>query len=461
MRYFPAFMDLQDQQVFITGGGELALRKARLLLGAGARLKVFGAAEEDPIVGELGGRIETAGRLDDLAFRDTPKLLVAATGDETEDERCARLARSYGVPVNAVDLPHLCDVVVPSIVSRGDLVVGISTGGAAPVIGRRLRERLEAMLPARLGDLIGFAKARRARAGAAVPAAQRRAFWEEVFGGPVAEAVLEGDTEEAEKLFGEALEGRSGRGQVHIVGAGPGDPELLTLKALRVCQEADVILHDALVTDEILALCRRDAERIYVGKKRAEHALPQEEIGALMTRLAGEGKRVVRLKGGDPFIFGRGGEELEALKAAGIPVSVVPGISAALGCAASAEIPLTHRGVSQSVTFVTAEGGNGKAPSTDWKALAAVGGTIVVYMGMSKAGEVASALLNAGLAPTLPVAVVAEGTRRTETIVRATLSDLGLAAGAVGAPGVIIIGETARKARGEEIRSLLAMKEAA
>ncbi|MEE4210828.1 MAG: siroheme synthase CysG, partial [Parvularcula sp.] len=370
MRYFPAYMDLRDQLVLITGTGELALRKARLLKQAGAKLRLFGEADA-AVDGELAALCEwTARPLDDRAFADLPKLVIAATGDEVADERTARLARSHGVPVNAVDLPHLCDVVVPSIVSRGDLVIGISTGGAAPVLGRRLRERIEAMLPGRLGDVIAFASERRERVAATLDTGQRRGFWERFFSGSAAENLLAGRVTEAEASFEDELQRPASAGVVHIVGAGPGDPELLTLKALRVCQEADVILHDALVTDDILDLCRRDAERIYVGKKRADHAMPQEEIGRLMIELARAGKRVVRLKGGDPFVFGRGGEELEALKLAGVTAHVVPGISAAHGCAASAEIPLTHRGLSQSVTFVTAEGGRGEAPSTNWKALA-------------------------------------------------------------------------------------------
>ena len=461
MRYFPAFMDLQGHTVLISGGGELALRKARLLLPSGARLIAYNATEDGPLARELGhALILRSDAIGDTSFADEPKLVVAATGDEAEDARVAGLSRAHGVPVNAVDLPDLCDVVIPSIVDRGDLIIGISTGGAAPVLGRRLREKLEAILPARLGSVISFAKARRPQVEAALPAKSRRSFWERFFTGPASEAIMEDELAVAEKLFDQELRGET-PGQIHLVGAGPGDPELLTLKALRVCQEADVILHDNLVSDEILSLCRRDATRIYVGKKRNEHAVPQAEIGALMAKLAREGQRVVRLKGGDPFVFGRGGEELEALEAEGLSATVVPGITAALGCAASSEVPLTHRGLSQSVTFITAEAGGGGAPDFDWSALAAIKGTIVVYMGVRRAGDVADDLMAGGLAGTTPVAVIADGTRDTERVIRADLASLGAAASEISAPGLLVIGEVAVKAKGEDLISLAHRRQAA
>ncbi|MEM6745845.1 MAG: siroheme synthase CysG [Pseudomonadota bacterium] len=462
MRYFPAFMDLDGATVLLSGGGELALRKARLLLPSGARIVAYHASQDGPLAHELGGQvILRAAPMEDEAFADHPKLIVAATGDEAEDERVAKLGRAHGVPVNAVDMPHLCDVVIPSIVDRGDLVVGISTGGAAPVVGRRLREKLEALLPKRFGEVISFAKARRKIVSDAIEPSNRRSFWERFFEGPAAEAILAGDEASAERAFDAALRAPVQPGHVHIVGAGPGDPELLTLKALRVCQEADVILYDNLVSDGVLELCRRDAERIYVGKKRAQHALPQPQIGALMAELARDGKRVVRLKGGDPFIFGRGGEELDALRAEGITATVVPGISSALGCAASAEVPLTHRGLSQAVTFVTAEAGGGGTPDVDWQALAKLGGTIVVFMGVRRAGDVGSALIEGGLAAATPIAVVANGTLPNERIVRGELGRLGEAAAQIAAPALLVIGDVAAKARGDELDALLAAQEAA
>jgi uroporphyrin-III C-methyltransferase/precorrin-2 dehydrogenase/sirohydrochlorin ferrochelatase len=444
MRFLPAFLNLDGGTVIIAGGGELALRKARLVAQSGAALTIFtgdGAPRADFDEETLGAAKLRQGlpTLEDLT--ENCRLLIAATGSDECDERLAALARQARVPVNVVDRPELCDVTIPSIVRRGDLVIGISTGGAAPVLGRRLREHLEAKLPARLGDVIGFAKERRPRVGA-LPPQERRAFWERFFGGSAERAVLEGDQDEAERIFQEELQGRK-QGHVAIVGAGPGDPELLTLKALRFCQEADVILHDNLVPEAILDLCRRDADRVYVGKKRADHSLPQEDICALMISLAREGKRVVRLKGGDPFIFGRGGEELFVLKKAGVATTVVPGISAAMGCAARASLPLTHRGVSPSVTFVTAEAGRSSAAHTNWDALAKAGGTLVVYMGVAKAAEVASRLVAGGLSASTPAVVIADGTRPTERIIRTDLSGLGEAAARVNAPALLIIGEVA------------------
>ncbi|MEM1409580.1 MAG: siroheme synthase CysG [Pseudomonadota bacterium] len=461
MRYFPAFFDLDGETVLLVGGGELAVRKARLLLPSGARIHAFHAPDGSDLAAAFGDQVtRRAEPLSDAAFERGAKLLVAATGDEAEDRRAAALARAHGVPANVVDMPELCDVVVPSIVRRGDLVVGISTGGFAPVLGRRLRERLEAMLPSKLGHVIDFAKARRRLVAEKVPGAERRAFWERFFSGPAAEAVLAGDEAQADRLFTDDMTSTT-KGYVHIVGAGPGDPELLTIKALRVCQEADVILHDNLVTDAILDLCRRDAERIYVGKKRSVHALPQEDIGRLMVRLAREGKRVVRLKGGDPFIFGRGGEELDALRAEGVPASVVPGISAALGCAAQADIPLTQRGLSQALTLVTAEAGGGGAPDVDWAALAKLGGTIAVYMGVRRAGDVAQALIEGGLDVQTPAAIIADGTRPSEQVIRTQVADLGAAAAHVAAPALLVIGEVAAKASGVELQQLVEGRAAA
>ncbi|MEM9839426.1 MAG: siroheme synthase CysG [Pseudomonadota bacterium] len=454
MRYFPAFMDLSARTVVVSGGGELAVRKVRLLLPSGARIVGYNAPAESLLAKAFPDQIScNAAPLAEADLTDDVALVVAATGDAAEDARVANLARAHRITVNAVDQPDLCDVVIPSMVTRGDLVVGISTGGQAPVLGRRLRERLEAMLPTGLGDVIAFASARRHRVADRVSGPKRRAFWERFFSSAASEAVMAGDTLRADQLFNEELEGRT-PGHVHIVGAGPGDTELLTLKALRVCQEADVILHDQLVTDEILNLCRRDAERIDVGKRRGHHTVPQADIGTLMIKLANEGKRVVRLKGGDPFIFGRGGEELEALQAAGVSASVVPGISAALGCASSAHVPLTHRGVSQAVSFVTAEAGGGGAPDINWKALAQLGGTIVVYMGVRRAADVSDALIEGGLSASTPIAVIAEGTRPNEQVVRASLSQLGEAAARISGPGLLIIGDVAAKATGEELIAL-------
>ena len=456
MRYFPAFFDVADRDVWISGGDALAARKARLVLKAGARVTFWDANADALVRAEFGDACTYRERPIGV-MRPRPALVIAASGRAGADTRVAALARAAGVPVNVVDAPASCDFVVPSVVERGDVTIGISTGGAAPVIGRRLRERIEAMLPARLGALVAFAGARRAEVAERVAPAERRGFWERVLEGPIAEAVLDGDEAAAEAGFAAALRGERQPGHVWIVGAGPGDPELLTLKALRALQEADVVLHDNLVGDGVIELIRRDAERIYVGKRRGEHTLAQEEIGALMVRLAREGKRVVRLKGGDPYVFGRGGEELDALKAAGVAATVVPGVTSALGCAASAGVPLTHRGLSQAVTFVTATGGAGGAPDVDWGALARLKHTIVVFMGVSKAAAVSANLRAGGLPADTPVAVIERGTMPDQRVVRTDLRALpeDIEAASVTGPAVLIIGQVAARATGAEITRIL------
>ncbi len=391
-------------------------------------------------------------------FDPRPALVVAATDDAEEDERIAYLTKAHGVPVNVVDQPALCDVVIPSIVERGDVAIGISTGGAAPVLGRRLRERIESLLPIRMGELVSFARERRGRVAEAITPDGRRGFWERLFSGPVAEAVYDGDMAGAEAGFAASLQtGGLQAGTIHIVGAGPGDPELLTLKALRVLQEADVVLYDNLVSDAVLDLVRRDAERRYVGKKKADHSMAQEDIGALMVSLAAAGKRVVRLKGGDPYIFGRGGEEVDAALSAGFKPDVIPGITAAAGCAAASSIPLTHRGLSQAVTYVTAQGGNGGAPDIDWEALARLQHTIVIYMGVGRARQVAFDLTRAGLPANTPAAIVEKGTLPDQRIIRTRSSELGTAVAEAGVegPAVLIIGKVAARADGAGLLDLI------
>ncbi|ADM09067.1 Uroporphyrin-III C-methyltransferase-like [Parvularcula bermudensis HTCC2503] len=462
MRYFPAFFDLRGRAVIVVGGGELAVRKLRLLMKADPFVTVVSAEDNSAVAAAFGDRVRRVARpLLPADLTPRPALIVIATEDEAAARVALDLAHQAGIPVNAVDRPAQCDVVIPSIVERGEMAIGISTGGAAPVLGRRVRERLEALLPARLGDLIAFAAERRDAVAHAVPASRRRGFWERLFDGPAAEAVLAGDQAAAETAFTQALssvdEGQQ-QGHVAIIGAGPGDPELLTLKALRYLQEADVVLYDNLVSDAVLELIRRDAARHYVGKKRADHALPQEEIATLMIAHARQGARVVRLKGGDPFIFGRGGEELEALRAAGVAATIVPGITAAAGCAAATGIPLTHRGLSQAVTFVTAEAGKGGAPDINWSALAALRHTVAVYMGVRRAGQVANALIAAGRGGATPVAVIERGTLPEQRIIRTHLSALcaGVAHHEIKGPALLIIGEVAALADDGALREIVA-----
>ncbi|HBS35785.1 MAG TPA: uroporphyrinogen-III C-methyltransferase, partial [Parvularcula sp.] len=389
----------------------------------------------------------------DAAILRGAALVFVAVGDDADAAAWGRAARAAGVPVNAVDRPQLSDFATPSIIDRGGVVVAISTGGDAPVLGRRLREKIEALLPQRLSALAAFAGSFRGAVAARIAAPRRRAFWERFFDGPIAETFLAGDEAGARAATAAALnrpQTEKPEGVVHIVGAGPGDPELLTLKALRLIQDADVILYDRLVGEGVLNLARRDALRLYVGKAKADHAAPQEEIEARLIAFAREGKMVVRLKGGDPFIFGRGGEELAAVKAAGIPVFATPGVTAALGCAAAAGMPLTHRDASQAVTFVTGHAKGDRDPDLDWAALAALGHTLVVYMGVDKAAAIAQRLIANGRAASTPVAVIENGTRADQKILKGTLRELArlVRDGGVAGPAVLVIGEVAAKANG-------------
>lgn len=457
MNYFPTFFDLRDKPVLLVGGGEPAVRKLRLLRAAGARVRVV-APEAAAEIADLAeaGETELVRRgvvAGDLAGR---VLAVSATGLEAVDTRVAEAAREAGVPVNVVDRPDLSSFIVPAIVDRDPVVIGISSGGAAPVLARRLRGAIEAVLPARLGALARFAGSFRAAVAATVtdPAARRR-FWERFFDGPIAEAVLagrEGAAREAmltlvNRRGATRIDDSAGQGSVAIVGAGPGDPDLLTLRALRLIQEADVVVHDKLVGEAILALVRRDARRVYVGKAPGRHSHSQDAINDILVAEARAGHRVVRLKGGDPFVFGRGGEELEALRRHGIAVEVVPGITAALGCAAATGIPLTHRDHATAVTFVTGHGKDG-TPDLDWAALAGRRQTLVVYMGVATAGATAERLIETGLAPGTPVAVIQNGTLPDQRTAYGTLAGLGdlIREQALTGPAVIVIGEVARRA---------------
>jgi uroporphyrin-III C-methyltransferase/precorrin-2 dehydrogenase/sirohydrochlorin ferrochelatase len=453
MRLFPAFFDLAGRRAVVIGAGETAARKVRLLLDAGAAIEVIAPEFTDGFVSEWSGVVRLVRSGPDAALLEGAALVFVAVEDEAGAKAWADAARAAGVPVNAVDRPALSDFATPSIVDRGDVVVAISTGGAAPVLGRRLREKIEALLPARLSALAAFAGSFRDAVTARIAAPRRRAFWERFFEGPIAAQVLAGDENAARERMTAALyhpQTDQPAGVVHIVGAGPGDPDLLTLKALRLIQDADVILYDRLVGEGVLALARRDALRLYVGKAKADHAVPQEEIEARLIAFARDGKIVVRLKGGDPFIFGRGGEELEAVKAAGVPVTVTPGVTAALGCAAAAGLPLTHRNAAQALTFVTGHAKGDADPDLDWAALARLGHTLVVYMGVGKARVIAERLIENGRAASTPAAVIENGTRTDQKILKGTLADLPrlVSDGGVNGPAILVIGEVAAKANG-------------
>jgi uroporphyrin-III C-methyltransferase/precorrin-2 dehydrogenase/sirohydrochlorin ferrochelatase len=451
MKIFPAFFDLKGRRAVVVGASEIASRKARLLESAGAAVEFAAPHFDAAFAAEWAGRAVLVRSAPDAEILKGAALVFVAVESEPDAQAWAHAARAAGVPVNAVDRPRLSDFATPSIVDRGDVVIAISTGGEAPVLGRRLREKIEALLPQRLSALAAFAGSFRDAVAAKVAAPRRRAFWERFFDGPVAAKVLEGDEAGAREAMAAALnrpQTEQQPGAVHIVGAGPGDPELLTLRALRLIQDADVILYDRLVGDGILDLARRDALRLYVGKAKADHAVPQEEIEARLIAFAREGKTVVRLKGGDPFIFGRGGEELEAVRAAGIPVFVTPGVTAALGCAAAAGLPLTHRDAAQALTFVTGHAKGDAEPDLDWAALAALGHTLVVYMGVGKAATIAARLIENGRAPSTPAAVIENGTRADQKIFKGTLRDLAriVRDGGVEGPAILVIGEVAAKA---------------
>lgn len=449
MDFLPLFHNLKGRTVLVVGGGEIALRKARLLSEAGAVLRVV-APEVEPQLVELvkrgGGRSVVRGYVrDDLVGC---VLAIAATDDEPLNAQVSEDAKALGMPVNVVDSPELCTVIFPAIVDRSPLMIAVSSGGDAPVLARLMRARIETWVPAVYGQLAGLAKKFRSQVKAKLPnVQQRRVFWEEVFQGDVAERALAGQQQEAERLLVEKLSGAEPKslGEVYLVGAGPGDPDLLTFRALRLMQQADVVLYDRLVAPAILDLCRRDADRIYVGKQRAAHAVPQEQINQLLVTLAKEGKRVLRLKGGDPFIFGRGGEEIEELAAHDVPFQVVPGITAASGCAAYAGIPLTHRDHAQSVRFVT---GHLKDGSCDlpWSELVTPSQTLVFYMGLVGLPVICQQLIAHGRSADTPAALVQQGTTTNQRVFTGTLDNLAerVASEQVQAPTLVIVGEVVK-----------------
>ena len=442
--FFPLFLRVVDRRVLVMGGGEVAARKVRLLSRSQARIEIVArelneellALSQAQAIHHLGSEFEPA-QLDGCV------LVIAATDDADLNRRVAAEADARRIPVNAVDDPEASSFVTPSIVDRWPVVVAIGTEGQAPVLGRRLRERLETLLPAAYGRLAQFMGARRERVQQALAQSQRRGLWERFLDSPGAEAVLSGAAEAAADVeLQKLIDGEPVRGEVYLVGAGPGDPDLLTFRALRLMQQCDVVLYDALLPDSILDLVRRDAERIYVGKRRARHTLPQEQINSELVRLALEGKRVLRLKGGDPFVFGRGGEEIQELAAAGIPFQVVPGITAANGCAAYAGIPLTHRDHAQSCVFVTGHQRQDGKLDLHWDALARPGQTLVIYMGLNSLPELCQTLIEHGLPADWPAAVVEQGTSVNQRVIAATLGTLAaeVQAAQVQGPALTIVG---------------------
>ena len=449
MDYLPVYLDVRGQPCLVVGGGEVAVRKARLLLRAGARVRVLAPELCQGFSADLA-----AGRIEHRAARFGPEdvegyaVVIAATSDDAVNRAAAAAARARRIPVNVVDQPSLCSFIMPSIVERAPVTVAVSSGGASPVLARLLRARLETLIPAGYGRLAALAAAFRGEVKARFKPAERRRFWERVLQGPIAELVFSGRDDEARDALRSALDDPRlafGGGEVALVGAGPGDPDLLTFRALRLMQQADVVVYDRLVSRPVLDLVRLEAERIYAGKERAQHALPQEDINHLLVRLAKEGKRVVRLKGGDPFIFGRGGEEIATLAAEGIPFQVVPGITAAAGCASYAGIPLTHRDYSQSVVFVTGHLQDGSM-NLNWPALAQPRQTIVFYMGLLGVDILCRQLVAHGLPATTPAALIQQGTTPQQRVLTGDLESLpGIVhRSEVKAPTLIIVGEVVR-----------------
>ena len=472
MRTFPIFVSFEGKPPVVVGGGELAVVKARLIL---KRAPIVDVAAKQ-VVPELAalaeaGKVALIGALPGIDQLRGRPLVIAATEDDNEDTRVSAIARALGVPVNVPDRPELCTFALPAIVDRGEVTVAIGTSGAAPVLAQRLRAWLEQELHPRLDALARLAAELRGPVAEKVPSGTpRRKFWEAVFEGAAAEAALEGDEAKAKELIGAAItkaaEAPQTQGRVLLVGAGPGDPELLTMKAVRALKAADVILYDRLVGEGVLDHARREAELIPVGKAKGLHSVPQSEINALLIQRARAGQTVVRLKGGDPFIFGRGGEELDALREAGIATEIVPGVTAGIAAAASLQIPLTHRDMSHTVTFLSGHEAGGQEPSFEHLDLAALAGgknTLLVYMGVTTAGAIANKLLATGFAASLPVIAVENASREDERRVAATIADLAANPERLNlkSPAILIFGEVAGLPAHGMVEDILALEELA
>jgi len=449
--YFAAFLDLRGKPAVVVGGGPVAAQKAETLLRSGAKLTV--------VAPELCARLAEmtlVGALRHEAKRFQPgdvvgaEIVIAATDDPSVNESVSNAARALRIPVNVADNAALSTFIMPSVIDRPPVQIAISTAGASPVLARKLRSMIEALVPFAFGQLAALAARFRAQSKRRFPDPEaRRRFWEEAIDGPVGEMVLSGREEQAARSLEQLLSSRESaevpRAMVYLVGGGPGNPDLLTLRALHVMQRADVVLYDHLVAPSIVDLARREAERLYVGKQSDQHALKQDEINALMVRLAKQGKRVLRLKGGDPFIFGRGGEEIETLAAEGIAFEVVPGITAASGAAAYAGIPLTHRDHAHSCVFVTGHLKDGSL-NLNWDVLARPKQTVVIYMGVRGVPQLCTELVAHGLPAATPAALVEKATLPRQRVVTGTLETLPALAERehVRPPALVIVGEVVR-----------------
>ncbi|WP_133718986.1 siroheme synthase CysG [Methylocaldum gracile] len=454
MDYLPIFLNLKNEPCLIVGGGSVAARKAETLLQAGGQVSVLAPTFHDLVLKLRDSECVT---LIQKVFQSQDvrgfKLIVAATDDAILNAQVAEAASAHNILVNVVDQPSLCTFIFPAIIDRSPIIAAVSSGGTSPVLARILRMRIESLIPPAYGRLARIAADFRTRVKQAIKDPQiRRRFWENVLSGPIAELVFAGRDEQATEHLEQAITAETSgnesahSGMVYLVGAGPGDPDLLTIRALRLMQEADVVVYDRLVSPEILQLVRRDAEKIYAGKQRNRHTLPQAEINKLLTDLAKAGKRVVRLKGGDPFIFGRGGEEIETLMNEGVPFQVTPGITAASGCAAYAGIPLTHRDHAQSCTFLTGHMKDGRLIDIEWNQLSRPGQTLVFYMGLQGLPEICSRLIQHGCPADLPAALIQQGTTQHQSVFTGTLKTLPeiVSRSGVKAPTLLIIGSVVR-----------------
>lgn len=446
MDIFPISLKLQQQPCLIVGGGKIAYRKAQLLAKAGAVLDVL-APHIEPDLLALVKTTEGQYYADNFSahFRcNTYRLVIAATNDAQVNKQVFEHCEALNVLVNSVDDPPHCRFMVPAIIDRSPLVVSVATNGTSPVLSRQIRTQLEAAIPHEMGKLAAFSgKWRNTVKSKIINPDERRVFWENLYASPLKEQVFNGNIVQADQLIEAALSTWTmPKGEVYLVGAGPGDPELLTLKALRLMQQADVVIYDRLVSPAILNLCRRDADKIYVGKARSNHSVPQEGINALLVKYAQQGKRVCRLKGGDPFIFGRGGEEIQELAEAKVSFQVVPGITAASGCAAYAGIPLTHRDYAQSVRFLTGHLKEG-SPELPWSELVYENQTLVLYMGLVGLASICEKLIAHGQRSSMPVALISKGTTPEQQVIVGTLADIAekVIQHHIAAPTLTIIGE--------------------
>lgn len=453
MDYLPIFVDINKQPCLIVGGGAVAARKADLFIKAGAQVTVVAPELKTEMKHHLEKGFITwhpaEFSISVMEALERPKYVISATDDQAVNQAVYHACQTLQIPVNVADQTEYCDFILPAIVERSPVTIAVSTGGRSPILARLMKARLEALIPAGFGSLAGLLGRYRQQVKQLLPTPDaRKAFWENLLQSAFVDKAAQGRSEEAEAILKTQLKQIKETGQpmptgeVYLIGAGPGDPDLMTFKGLRLLQQADVILYDRLVAPEIVEMARREAERIYVGKKDKEHSVPQGDISLLMVKLAKEGKRVARLKGGDPYIFGRGAEEAEVLVANNVPFEVVPGITAAAGCSAYAGFPLTHREFSQSVALITGHQQEG-ANEVDYGRLAQSGDTMVFYMGVKNATKIQQGLLEHGLSATTPAAIIEKGTTANQRVIITSLGELSdtIASSQIKPPALLVVGE--------------------